>query len=372
MFLPLIINYALKIYGIDLEKLINKYPILKGSESEEEIKDTSFVDRVINKTNSGILLKAQLDLLDLNYVYIRKMLHSSIAYYEVIFDTYLKRSISYSMIKDLIFYKSFVFHNSELDKKTFTPPIAIDNFNGNIPSNAIIVKLDLAGKYYSRLKEDYQWYKKYKGLLKEFTITDFQANGFSDLNLKWYKDRQEQGNTKVEYWKTTYNVSTGNLTIYYKVTPTYIGIPNPHKNNEIATSVTIISKAGEERKGKFYTFWIQFQGIGELIGNKVEWQGLSKKERIELVRDIIDSNDVKLFDNTMAYKWQGTWKILNDLDATIFPFPNFPDKNEWNGSKKHNGIHLDKHYKGIFETLKVNADKISQSITDEFDKRSEI
>jgi hypothetical protein len=209
--------------------------------------------------------------------------------------------------------------------------------------------------------------------LDEYTVPEWMSDGLSDLNKKWYDDRKKNGNNKVEYITSVYNAKDGTLTVRYHVTPTYTGKKNPSKPyDKPKKTVKIINqKTGEERTGKFYTLMIQFQGIGELIGTKDEWFRLSKKERIEIVRDIIDGSEVKLWSNDMSMKWQGTWKSLDAIDSAIYPFPNLPDENFWNGPEMHNNNdrHLTKHFPPVFSTLKPNADRIANDITLDFEKR---
>jgi len=388
--LQFIILYVLRKYGIDIEKLIRENPYILRNKKPETIKTEEEIDKILsNNIPSGLLLKYQLDLSDLKYVYIRKMLRSSQFYYEVIFDTHLNRSISQSMLRNMTFYKSFINKNNKLERRIFTPPLPLAMFTGKIPSNAIVVKLDLAGRYYTQLDENkkssnsdfidcregkFDVYYKSNDCekLNEISLSDWYENGLSDRNWEFYNQRKNEGNTKVDLSRITYNKKSGSLLIQYSITPSFIGIPNPQKDGKIEKQVTIVKKDGSTSKGKYYIFQILFEDIRSWIKTREDWLSLSKIDKIELVRDMIKNYDsVKLFSSSPSWLFQGSWKRAEELDASIHSYPGFPDSGYW-ASLHGTDIYASKHMIPVYQTLQFNADKIAQVITDEFEKRDEI
>jgi hypothetical protein len=201
--------------------------------------------------------------------------------------------------------------------------------------------------------------KKYKEerMLNEFSIPDWLKNGISDRNREFYDERKKNHNVS-EFFRSTYNKKKGTITLYFKITPTFAG-------GKETVKLTTIN--GGWREGKYYTLQVQFVDVNSLIDPN-EWMSLSKKERIEIIHDIIDGMDVRYHSNDASFLWQGAWKRLGDIDSSIHKFPEKPDKGIWGARHGNQDIYLTKHFLNTLPTLKFNADRIADSITRELSR----
>lgn len=196
-------------------------------------------------------------------------------------------------------------------------------------------------------------------VLSEMLIPDWLDNGVSDRNVQFYKEREHNHNVS-KFMKAVYRPRSNSITLYFKITPTYAGGKD---------TVDVVSLQGGKYRAKYYTLQVQFLNVNSFIQKRDDWFELSPKERIEIVRDIIDGVDVRFHSNDMSFLYQGAWKRLHDLDSSIYPFPNKPDKDIWGQRHGNQGIYLTKHFLNTLPTLKFNADTIARSISQELDSR---
>lgn len=196
-------------------------------------------------------------------------------------------------------------------------------------------------------------------VLSEMVIPDWLENGVSDRNVKFYKEREKHHNVS-QFMKAVYRPRSNSITLYFKITPTYAGG---------SETVDVVSLQGGKYRSKYYTLQVQFINVNDYIHTPDDWFSLTPKEQIEIVHAIIDGVDVRFHSNDMSFLYQGAWKRLDDLDSSIYPFPNKPDKNIWGQRHDNQGIYLTKHFLNTLPTLKFNADMISRSISRELESK---
>jgi ankyrin repeat protein/8-oxo-dGTP pyrophosphatase MutT (NUDIX family) len=148
-----LLKYAKEKWGIDIKKFLEKNPDLVP-EKKVEIKTEKDLDEIMKKAKVGRIVKHQLKLDDLKNVYLRKMMNTKYQYYEVIFDSLYDRPLTFTWINNLTFYNAYLKDHDKYSTQKFTPPYRIEDFNNAIPNEAIIIKIDLAGKYYTKLKNE--------------------------------------------------------------------------------------------------------------------------------------------------------------------------------------------------------------------------
>jgi hypothetical protein len=149
MVTELAIRYVRNKFGISLENFIKQANVSSDIDVENEKQALT----IIKKENSGLLLKHQLGLDEYQHVYIRKMIRTNVDYFEIYIDTLRMKSIPQSLVRNVLGFKSNIQSKGKLETRTFTPIILIETFNGHIPANSIIIVYDLAGHYYTKLKE---------------------------------------------------------------------------------------------------------------------------------------------------------------------------------------------------------------------------
>jgi hypothetical protein len=131
------------------------------------------------------------------------------------------------------------------------------------------------------------------------------------------------------------------------------------------------TKTGKVIKKDNYTITIEFQGLKDLIKDREEWVNLSKKDKRDLMKKIVDSMDVKLHSTDPSFLRQGTWNLLEELGVALYKFPKgVPRQGRirpkmW--EKIHGTpVHLGKHFLNTFNTLKGNIDKMINIISREY------
>lgn len=383
LFSNVAIQYLESKYSIKIKDFLQKYlGTVPQIEVRKEIKTTTDVDAFVKSLPIGLRLKHQFKLEHLNHVYIRKSIGSTPPLVEIIFDSVYDRSLSSSTLEAFSFYKTYVNNSGRFEPRRFTVTRLIESWITPFESNANLVKIDLAGKYYSKYKEGIysdsdsmvklteeteiviQDIVKLEDSIKltEFTLPEWMRSGLSYRN-KYFNQERQKANYKVELFRSTYNLSTNNIMLWFRVTPTYAGGKD---------YVNTVDTAGHKRQEKYYTNRVAFLDVGSILKEPQEWALLSAKDKVDLVNDIITGSEVKIHSNDPSYFYQGSWFRVDKLGSALVPFPKeFGDRGIW--AKKHGnqGIYLTKHFIDIFKYLlsKKYDVMVTQSITDEIAKK---
>ena len=200
--------------------------------------------------------------------------------------------------------------------------------------------------------------KEYR--MKEFWDSGDVGAGISALTTKHYKIRKSVGNTG-SYYDDSEIDNKGNLLVHYKVKPTFIGKENQKTGKKI-DSVKVIDTKGNVHDGKKeYEIDVMFEGFRKLIQTKSDWKELTPKEKMTMIKWVIDNADVKFFSSSLDFLFQGRWKALSDIDSSIYKFPNLPDKGIWD-DKHDKSSFISKHILEVIQTLKWNVDLIVKDI----------
>jgi hypothetical protein len=267
-------------------------------------------------------------------------------------DEKLLIELVYYLVKDKTKYKKvldYIYKNYNIDYRDFKFK---RKYKFTISFNKLLKKVsrDIL-KEIKRLDESNQRF------YLEFSIKDLwttssgsgSGNAVSDRNKKFYSIRKQFNNTFF-LRDVKYDADKGDLTLKIEITPTY-------KPKEVIN----ITPEGNETKGKKYTGIIEFTDLNELF-NKEDWNSIGFRDKRDIVYNILDSADVKIFVNDPSFLYQGSWRELDEIGMAYWPFPNLPDKGIW--KKRHGGYdpHITKHLVGLFSILKPNADKIVKAI----------
>lgn len=111
-------------------------------------------DILLNTKTKGQILKTDLGLDRLQYVYIAKVINVSLNVYIIFFDSRFPNThIPVYKIKNL---DTFVMGKLKIssmgygiDTFRITPPILLDEFTGKIPLNSLVYRLDICGERFS-------------------------------------------------------------------------------------------------------------------------------------------------------------------------------------------------------------------------------
>jgi hypothetical protein len=191
--------------------------------------------------------------------------------------------------------------------------------------------------------------------LKEFTLTDWKQHGISWRNKHFYQKRKEEGVNVAKLWDVIFNKK--DLVTIWKVTPTYAAGKKK--------TLTYDTK-GNPTNGKYYSLIILFVG---LLNELTDWYNMNFKEKFKQVTYWLDNWDgVKFYSNDPSFLVQGAWKRLDDLDSSVYPFPNLPDTGVWGRRHDNSGFYLTKHFLNLFDILKFNTSEIIKGIDKELKK----
>ena len=105
---------------------------------------------------SGQKLKIELGLEELKWVWIRKVINVSIPFYIIVYDSrypgILLSMAKLKKIEGLVVGKVKRQYSQELSGFVLSMPKLLDQYDKNIPTNAVIISYDMAGEYYSKIR----------------------------------------------------------------------------------------------------------------------------------------------------------------------------------------------------------------------------
>lgn len=109
------------------------------------------------KRTTGEILKLELGLKDFKSVWIRKIIDLALNVYIVYFNSHYPSSyLSMQKIKNLDTFtierlkKSGISFNRKSYR--YTPPIPLEDFNGTINSNSMLIRIDITGEFFANKK----------------------------------------------------------------------------------------------------------------------------------------------------------------------------------------------------------------------------
>lgn len=282
---------------------------------------------------SGEKIKIELGLENFPYVKISRLVGTNQRILFVWYDSYRSsRPLLYRTIKSWPFVAAPIFGNTILDGKPekglMTPPMTIQDYNGNI-QGAVIIAVDLAGRRFVNFNNDLTKVIEstknrpnisFHIINEGYTVADLRQNGIDAHTAGFYSDRQRRGLHPPILMAVSWNDKnwravgkdkyTSTLTLAYKVAPTF------------GASRGNTTKTGGNQVKTFYTVKIQFQGINEWIESREAFlNDLTPAEQLEFMKGIIAGAEVKVHSDDMSWLYQSGWENGSKLDYALYPFP---------------------------------------------------
>lgn len=130
--------------------------------------DRFFPDSDLLGLTTGEILKKELGLENFKTIWIRKIIDLPMHVYIVYFNSrYPTSYLSMSKIKNLDTVTIQKIKQSGLSYKQieykYTPPMEIESFNGKIPSNSMLIRIDVTGEWFANKKlysENVEYFKR--------------------------------------------------------------------------------------------------------------------------------------------------------------------------------------------------------------------
>lgn len=163
---------------------------------------------------------------------------------------------------------------------------------------------------------------------EQFSIVDLDKNAISDLTAGYLWDREHgHGNNTIKL--EAVRITKDRLYIHYRTYPTY----SPDNMRVLYNGSTVPTK--------YYDTIFEFDGVTKNLGDAETWKGLNPPEKIEVLRDFIETGMCRTWCNCGAFYYTGAWEDMAGHGSTIFPFP----------GPKGKGIGRAKHAAGLKDPL---------------------
>lgn len=305
----------------------------------------------MNSTRTGPILKSKLGLDNFKYVVVVRVLSTPYKTYMIFFNS---RWPNVPMTGTRIYkhpMPSMLYTYPFNKRPNMGPPVDINDFNGMI-ENGLYFVVDLAGELADSSKrtrviessnKSYNEFvlfgKNLQSLLEGLTIPDIKKNAISSRNKEWLDKRRKEGFTGSFLEAVNWIEDSNEIVLEFAVKPTY-DIP--------ALNFTPEGKEYEDTK---YTVEIVFENVSKFLGSKDTFKSFSNKEQGDLVLDMIDKAEVRIWSSDPSWIFQGSFEAFDDLDASPYPLWAPHGRGVWNS---RHGIepHVTKHLAEIFEILK--------------------
>jgi len=340
----------------------------------------------------GEILKKNLGLSEFKYVKINRAVISSYKILFIWFDSYRKTMpVTNYRIKNFpwvahIFSGSDLFHGTDR-QTTFTPPMDIEDYNGQI-RGSLIVPVNLAGdrfvskKDFTKVfesveKENIKPLVQFNQNLFEFvTLYDLADKGnVSDFTATWRKDRNRvmgAENTTAKLVDCFIDEADKSATFAFLTEATELGGKDP--NDNIDSSYRFYSGPKGEidpdtldlKRNRSRTYEIQIR-----ILDFFSWLDVFEGEKVgpKEMKEILEVSNVQIFNTSPSFQLQGINYWISQIDGSIYPEDRKPQR--WNAPSLHGdgGAFLDKHTYGLLRQIKFFINPMASMLSSKLRKR---
>jgi len=305
---------------------------------------------------TGQELKKKLGLLNFPYVKIRRVITGgSLRVYQICFDSRNPgRPLTSYLLKNSPLMPRIT--NGNIEKFYGTPWATLEIFNGDVMP-AIFFTSDVAGFYGRPRNYSEKVFQISNNKLEELTIPELRAVDAltSDVTQK-YKDirRQFQGlaNKNTKFLGVEFIKETGSIRFVFLT-----------ESTETKDKTKVSHTVGSEKKAQFdltqdklvqnasktYDMYVQLENVVKNdFYTDISWLETYKGEIIsqKMLKDLLEVADVKLFDNSPAFQFQGFRYRLTQQNSSIYP-EDRPDT-VWRSKHGTQGL-LDKHFSQLLD-----------------------
>lgn len=309
------------------------------------------------RQTTGQKLKTKLKLKNFEYVRIRRLVTSSSSrIYQIVFDS---RRPTYPLT-------TYKLRSSKLTPKVVagsgkeysgTPWADLENFNGNL-SPALFFVTDLSG-FYGKEGNYSEKFVQYTNRLEELTIPQLKSveTYTSDTTKKWKTQRkkyQGQGVKNTKLMDSEYIEETGSIKFVFLTESTEVAKDRQsHRTTSSKTDDKKFYDKGSDslelNPSKTYDMYLQLENVfPNNYYTDISWLEVYNGEQVDgkMMKELLEVADVKLYDTTPAFQFQGFRYRLSQTGSSIFP-EDRPDT-VWRAKHGDAGL-LDKHFSQLFD-----------------------
>lgn len=307
--------------------------------------------------SSGLILKKKLNLYSFKHVRIRRLITGgSLRCYQVVFDSRNpQRPLTTFLLNHNVLMPRIV--DGTATNYYALPWADLEVFGGNLEP-AIYFVSDVAGFYGKPDNYSERCFELKSNKLEELTIqdlrkTDEYTSGTTQKYKDIRKDFQGQGIKNTKLMDAIYIKDTGSLRFVFLAEST-------ETVGKDGVSHTV---AGEKKKqfdhdqdklvdnpSSTYDMYLQLENIfPNNYYEDISWLEVYNSEEVDakMMKELLEVADVKLFDNTPAFQYQGFAYRLSTIDSAVYP-ESRPDT-FWRKKHGNSGL-LDKHFSQLLDS----------------------
>ena len=307
---------------------------------------------------TGEQLKKKLHLLNFPYARIRRVLTGgSLRIYQIVFDsrTPLRPLTTYLLNNNILAPNVF---DGNAEKYSYLPWADLEVFNAQL-NPAIYLTTDVAGFYGKKNNYSEKVYQ-YKDKLEELTIPELRnVDMYTSQTTQKYKDQrkdfQGQGIKNTKLLDSVVIPETGSLRFIFLTESTEIDKKTlSHRMTKAKVDIKQqFDRASDklvDNPSKTYDMYVQLDNVFPNSAFKdISWLETYNGEEVDekMMKELLEVADVKLYDTTPAYQYQGFRYRLSQLGSSIYPETR-PD-NFWRSKHGSQGL-LDKHFSQLLDS----------------------
>lgn len=308
---------------------------------------------------TGEKLKEKLKLKNFPNIKIRRLITgSSVRIFQIVFDSRrpLMPLTTYRLNKNELMPKIV---DGSAEVYYGTPWASLENFNGSLDP-AIFFVSDVSG-FYGNKSNYSEKIVSYNGKrLEELTIPQIRdVEKYTSNTTQKYKDirkaNQSVGQINTKLLDSQYIKETGSLRFIFLTESTELKNKADDKHKMTTKKVNkkqqfdIDSDELIDNNSKTYDMFLQLENVfPNNYFQDLSWLEVYNGEEVstKMMKDLLGVADVKLFDNTPAFQYQGFRYRLTQNDSSIFP-EDRPDR-VWRAKHGSQGL-LDKHFSQLLD-----------------------
>lgn len=316
------------------------------------------MEKLVKLETTGQKLKSKLKLKKFSYVKIRRLVTgSSVRIYQIVFDS---RRPNFPLT-------TYMLNNNQLMPRVISGDIKeywgmpwadLENFNGFL-NPAIFFVSDISG-IYGKIKNYSEKIVSIGNRLEELTIPQLKSvDQYTSQTTQKYKDQrsafQGQGIKNTKLLDSQHIPETGSLRFVFVTESTEI---DKKKRSHKMTKSKVDQKlqfnkdtdSMEDNPSKTYDMYIQLENVFPNDAySDLSWLEVYNGEEVDakMMKDLLEVADVKIYDTTPAFQFQGFRYRLTQNDASLFPETR-PDT-FWRSKHGTQGL-LDKHFSQLFDS----------------------
>lgn len=250
-------------------------------------------------------------------------------------------------------------NNRKKTFSSFSPPLSIENFNGNSRGTFLIYDLAYAEKTSNRRKRESIEGNKPRAVLNEVNLYDLKTkDNVSSTTMKFKKERNKimgSGSRTIKLIDVIIEENSGDVTFQFltEVTP-YPAHPKDYEYQEVDPERNWKLK---RNSSKTYELQLKFLGLLDWIDVYVSGEAITRKE----MKEILQVVDVQLSSTSPSWNYQGFAFWNTQIGSSIYNQSITPER--WDKIHGDGQAFLDKHLSDLIFNIDFFLNPMSSMLT---------